>query len=71
MAKRISLREFQQGLSERLVSARRGEGAQALLAAMRATGCANGAGYYPREIIAQERRVASLQDQLDAIECPE
>jgi twitching motility protein PilI len=31
MAKRISLREFQQGLSERLVSARRGEGAQALL----------------------------------------
>lgn len=47
------------------------EGAQALLAAMRATGCANGQGYYPREIIAQERRVASLQDQLDAIECPE
>lgn len=31
MAKRISLREFQQGLSERLVSARRGDGAQALL----------------------------------------
>ncbi|MCX7144727.1 MAG: chemotaxis protein CheW [Sulfuritalea sp.] len=31
MAKRISLREFQQGLSERLLSARRGEGAQALL----------------------------------------
>jgi len=31
MAKRISLREFQQSLSERLVSARRGEGAQALL----------------------------------------
>lgn len=31
MAKRISLREFQQGLSERLVSARRGEGGQALL----------------------------------------
>jgi twitching motility protein PilI len=31
MAKRISLREFQQNLSERLVSARRGEGAQALL----------------------------------------
>jgi twitching motility protein PilI len=31
MAKRISLRDFQQGLSERLVSARRGEGAQALL----------------------------------------
>ena len=31
MAKRISLREFQQGLSERLVSARRGEGARALL----------------------------------------
>jgi hypothetical protein len=27
MAKRISLREFQQSLSERLVSARRGEGA--------------------------------------------
>jgi twitching motility protein PilI len=31
MAKRISLREFQRDLSERLVSARRGEGAQALL----------------------------------------
>lgn len=31
MAKRISLREFQQNLSERLVSARRGEGSQALL----------------------------------------
>jgi len=31
MAKRISLREFQQGLSERLLSARRGAGAQALL----------------------------------------
>ena len=31
MAKRISLREFQQSLSERLVSARRGEGEQALL----------------------------------------
>ncbi|MFH1873487.1 MAG: chemotaxis protein CheW [Pseudomonadota bacterium] len=31
MAKRISLREFQQSLSERLVSARRGEGGQALL----------------------------------------
>jgi twitching motility protein PilI len=31
MAKRISLREFQQSLSERLVSARRGEGSQALL----------------------------------------
>lgn len=31
MAKRISLREFQQGLSERLVSARRGGGGQALL----------------------------------------
>lgn len=31
MAKRISLREFQQGLSDRLLSARRGEGAQALL----------------------------------------
>lgn len=44
------------------------EGAQALLAAMRATGCANGHGYYPREIIAQERRVASLQDLLDSIE---
>lgn len=47
------------------------EGAQALLDAMRATGCRNGAGYYPREIIAQERRVASLQAQLDGIECPE
>ena len=31
MAKRINLREFQQSLSERLVSARRGEGGQALL----------------------------------------
>lgn len=31
MAKRISLREFQRDLSERLVSARRGEGGQALL----------------------------------------
>lgn len=31
MAKRISLREFQQSLSERLVSARRGEGGQTLL----------------------------------------
>jgi len=31
MAARISLREFQQSLSERLVSARRGEGGQALL----------------------------------------
>lgn len=31
MAARISLREFQQSLSERLVSARRGEGSQALL----------------------------------------
>ena len=31
MARRISLREFQRDLSERLVSARRGEGAQALL----------------------------------------
>jgi len=31
MAKRISLREFQQSLSERLLSARRGEGEQALL----------------------------------------
>ena len=31
MAKRISLREYQQGLSERLMSARRGEGSQALL----------------------------------------
>ena len=31
MAKRISLREFQQNLSERLVSARRGEGGRALL----------------------------------------
>ncbi|MDK9701656.1 MAG: chemotaxis protein CheW [Sulfuritalea sp.] len=31
MAKRISLREFQRDLSERLVSARRGEGSQALL----------------------------------------
>lgn len=47
------------------------EGAQALLAAMRATGCANGRGYYPREIIAQERRVASLQALLDSIEAPE
>lgn len=46
------------------------EGAQALLDAMRATGCANGVGYYPREIIAQERRVALLQDMLDSIECP-
>lgn len=47
------------------------EGAEALLARMYATGCANGAGYYPREIIAQERRVASLQAALDAIEAPE
>jgi twitching motility protein PilI len=31
MAKRISLREFQQSLSERLLSARRGEGSQSLL----------------------------------------
>ena len=31
MAKRISLREFQQNLSERQVSARRGEGSRALL----------------------------------------
>jgi twitching motility protein PilI len=31
MAKRISLREFQQSLSERLLSARRGEGGQSLL----------------------------------------
>jgi twitching motility protein PilI len=31
MARRISLREFQQSLSERLVSARRGEGGKALL----------------------------------------
>ncbi|MDP2809773.1 MAG: chemotaxis protein CheW [Rhodocyclaceae bacterium] len=31
MAKRIGLREFQQNLSERLLSARRGEGGQALL----------------------------------------
>jgi twitching motility protein PilI len=31
MARRISLREFQQSLSERLVSARRGEGGRALL----------------------------------------
>jgi twitching motility protein PilI len=31
MARRISLREFQQSLSERLLSARRGEGGQALL----------------------------------------
>lgn len=31
MAHRISLREFQQSLSERLVSAKRGEGGQALL----------------------------------------
>lgn len=31
MAKRISLREFQQSLSERLLSAKRGEGEQALL----------------------------------------
>jgi len=31
MAKRISLREFQQNLSDRLVSARRGEGGNALL----------------------------------------
>ena len=31
MAKRISLREFQQSLSERLLSARRGEGGQTLL----------------------------------------
>ena len=31
MAQRISLREFQQSLSERLLSARRGEGGQALL----------------------------------------
>jgi twitching motility protein PilI len=31
MAKRISLREFQRDLSERLMSARRGEGGQALL----------------------------------------
>ena len=31
MAKRISLREFQRGLSERLLSARRGEGGQTLL----------------------------------------
>lgn len=31
MAKRISLREFQQGLSERLLSARRGEAGQTLL----------------------------------------
>ena len=31
MAKRISLREFQQSLSDRLVSARRGEGGQTLL----------------------------------------
>jgi hypothetical protein len=46
------------------------EGAQALLDTMRATGCANGVGYYPREIIAQERRVARLQDMLDSIECP-
>lgn len=58
-------------LAHHLQVARVLEGAQALLAAMRATGCANGAGYYPREIIAQERRVASLQAQLDAIECPE
>lgn len=46
-------------------------GAQALLDAMHATPCVNGRGYYPREIAAQERRVASLQQQLDAIECPE
>ena len=31
MAKRISLREFQQSLSERLLSARRGEGTLSLL----------------------------------------
>lgn len=46
------------------------EGAQALLAAMRSNPCRNGAGYYPREIIAQERRVAMLTAKLDAIECP-
>lgn len=46
------------------------EGAQALLRTMRANGCINGVGYYPREIAAQERRVASLQEQLDAIEAP-
>lgn len=46
------------------------EGAKALLAAMHRTPCVNGAGYYPREIIAQERRVASLQEQLDALEAP-
>ncbi|MBA3033204.1 MAG: chemotaxis protein CheW [Gammaproteobacteria bacterium] len=34
MAKRISLREFQAGLAERLTSARRGQAAQALLGAI-------------------------------------
>lgn len=47
------------------------EGAQALLRAMYQNPCRNGTGYYPREIIAQERRVASLQAALDAIACPE
>lgn len=47
------------------------DGARGLLARMYETPCINGTGYYPREIIAQERRVAMLQDKLDSIECPE
>ena len=46
------------------------DGAKALLARMYQTPCVNGHGYYPREIIAQDRRVSMLQDRLDAIECP-
>ena len=58
-------------ISLHLQTARVLEGAKALLDAMYRTPCVNGTGYYPREIIAQERRVAMLQDRLDAIECPE
>lgn len=42
------------------------DGAKALLDIMRRTGCVNGTGYYPREVIAQERRVAALTAAFEA-----
>lgn len=46
MAKRISLREFQQSLSERLVSARRGEGGHTLLGVESGTEDLPGGNYW-------------------------
>lgn len=46
MAERISLREFQQSLSDRLVSARRGEGGQTLLGIESGAGDVSGGSHW-------------------------